>query len=120
MNAVPQVFGLRSSKMRPDTSKSAHAKFGMTVFSVKLFGRDSHPKRVTEQYGVLSKTADEIETFWTDRSDSLARAAQFIYRRRASPKSEGSPVRPKPEGRRQAVEHAQIHGGAAQGLPVRR
>jgi hypothetical protein len=53
--------------MRPDTIKSAHSKFGMPVFSVKLFGRDSHPKRVTEQYGVLSKTADAIQTFWTDR-----------------------------------------------------
>jgi hypothetical protein len=52
--------------MRPDSIKSAHSKFGMPVFCVKLFGRDSHTKRVTEQYGVLSKTAD-MQTFWTDR-----------------------------------------------------
>jgi hypothetical protein len=46
--------------MRPDTIKSAHCKFGMPVFAVKLFGRDSHTKRATawfERHG--SSTAAE-------------------------------------------------------------
>jgi len=57
--------------MRPDTIKSAHSKFGMPVSPVKLFGRDSRPKRIAEQDGALSKTADEIQTFF-ERSTATA------------------------------------------------
>jgi len=39
--------------------------------------------------------------------------------RRESPRSEGIPVRAMPEGRLQAVEHAQIHGDATRGLHAR-
>jgi len=42
-----------------------------------------------------------------------------INRRREAPGSEGSPARAMPEGRRQAGEHAQIHGGVTQGLHAR-
>jgi hypothetical protein len=51
--------------------------------------------------------------------ESVVRAAQFKYSRRESPRSGGSPVGAKPEGHRQGVERAQIHGGAIQALHAR-
>ena len=95
------------------------SKFGSPVSSVKLFGRESRTKRVTEQYRALAEP-HAGDVLGPTEGETAVRAAQFIYRRRASPGSEGTPFRSKPEGRRHAAEHAQIHGGAAPGLPARR
>jgi len=46
--------------------------------------------------------------------ESVVLAAQFKQTRRESPRSWGSPVRAKPEDRRQGVEPARIHGAVTQ------
>ena len=106
--------------MRPDTIKSAHSKFGMPVFPVKLFGRDSRPKRVAEQYGALSKTADEIQTFsngrtataWFERHSSSTAAEHHRSQREA-------PFSPSLKAACQWSNTLKSTAAAAQGLPVR-
>jgi hypothetical protein len=100
------------------TPSDLHIQFGIRVISVKLFVPYSAPKR---NKGFLDRAARKRDTDVWDRPRARARfgAAQFIHRRRESPGSEGNPVRAMPEGRRQAVEHAQIHGGVTQGLHAR-
>ena len=103
------------------TTSNLHIQVRDTCDLCEIARLDSGTKRIAQVIwgSRQSRTQARYRCLRPTEGESVFRAAQFIYRRRESPRSEGSRVRAKPEGRRQEVEHAQIHGGVTQGPHAR-